>query len=268
MNDDASRSPQPARREWYRDAFGEFYPLVYAHRDDGDAERAIAMAVPYLGNGRILDLACGTGRHLRALARRRHGAVGLDLSPELLREAIAQGTTAPLVRGDMRVLPFRSATFGAVLSLFSSFGYFEAANDDLAVLREIRRVLSDRGRLVLDLANPYHARRRGESTTERVAGGYTVRESRRLVEDGRRVVKCVTIVDAAGSVASEYLESLRLFEPGELDAHAAEAGLARLAWIGDYNGAAWQSDSPRLIGVFEAPGAPHAGSSAQMEETR
>lgn len=268
MSEKENPAPGAAPREWFRDAFGEFYPLVYAHRDDAEAERAITMAAPHLARGPVLDLACGTGRHLRALDRRGIVAFGLDLSAALLRRAAADSARARLVRGDMRALPFRAAAFGAVVSLFSSFGYFPDADDDVGVLREIRRVLRDNGRLVLDLANPYDARHRDSAETERRVEGYTVREWRRRLESGRRIEKRVAIHDAGGDVVREYVESLRLYEPSEIATHAALQGLGLVSWIGGYDGTAWRPDSPRLIGVFEAAGAPRAPGGEPKEESR
>ena len=85
---------------------------------------------PRTGDGPVLDLACGFGRHARLLARRRP-VVALDLNLGYLREArrSLRGATAARmapVRADMRALPFADARFSAVLFLFNSFGYFEA----------------------------------------------------------------------------------------------------------------------------------------------
>jgi hypothetical protein len=157
----------------------------------------------------------------------------------------------------MRVLPFGGGVFASVLSLFASYGYFLSETENEAVLGEARRVLRDGGSLVLDLPNPYDARRRSGETTERAAGGFTIRETRCLRDAGRRIEKQVTISDADGRPVREYLESLRLYEPDEIAAIASRAGLTqRQAW-GDYDGRPWKSNAPRLIILFEA--APVAG---------
>ena len=69
----------------------------------------------------LLDVACGTGGHLRHL-RSRYEVVGLDLDPGMLEQAAAALPGVELVEGDMR--SFRLARrFDAVVSLFSSIGY-------------------------------------------------------------------------------------------------------------------------------------------------
>ena len=142
--------------EWYEHWFGEEYLDLYPHRDDRDAEQLVdllaARGVVRAGE-RVLDLACGAGRHAAALARLAARAVGFDLSLTLLRAAQRRGTGA-LVRGDMRVLAFRDRTFDAVVNLFTSFGYFESVGEDAAMLREVARVLRPGGHALFDLMNP------------------------------------------------------------------------------------------------------------------
>ncbi|MDH3199035.1 MAG: class I SAM-dependent methyltransferase, partial [Candidatus Krumholzibacteria bacterium] len=55
--------------EWYEVAFGELYPVVYGRRDAAEAARTVGAFGELLsGRGPVLDLACGAGRHLEALA--------------------------------------------------------------------------------------------------------------------------------------------------------------------------------------------------------
>ncbi len=95
--------------EWFEEWFNDAYLHLYPHRDDADAERLVALLVrvlPWRPGWRVLDVACGEGRHARALAAAGAWVVGLDLSPGLL--ARARGATrAPLVRADLRDLPVR-----------------------------------------------------------------------------------------------------------------------------------------------------------------
>ena len=61
----------------------------------------------------------------------------------------------PLVRGDMRQLPFKSRVFSAVVNIFTSFGYLPSEDEDMKCLKEITRTLRQ-GRLLLDVANKNH----------------------------------------------------------------------------------------------------------------
>jgi len=100
---------------------------------------------------RVLDCPCGQGRHSHLLAEAGFDVDGLDYSADLLRRARARGTGARLryTRGDMRHLPARwTGRFGAVLNLFTSFGFFVEPSDDARVIAEFARVLAPGGALV------------------------------------------------------------------------------------------------------------------------
>ena len=112
--------------EWFEQWFGEEYHALYPHRDDEDARRAVALirrVVTWGPQDRILDLACGPGRHAAELERLGGQVVGFDLSRAMLRRA-RERTRAALIRGDMRALPFRDGSFALAVNLFTSFGYF------------------------------------------------------------------------------------------------------------------------------------------------
>lgn len=100
---------------------------------------------------RVLDCACGQGRHAHLLAEAGFDVDGLDYSADLLRHARARGTSKTLryTRGDMRALPARwTGRFAAVVNLFTSFGFFTNPADDARVIAEFARVLEPGGMLV------------------------------------------------------------------------------------------------------------------------
>src|SRR2546423_13860853 len=108
--------------EWFEEWFGEEYLQLYPHRDDTDAKRAVALirkTVPFRPGWRVLDVACGAGRHARAFQAAGARCVGVDLSMVLLRLA-RQITAAPLVRADMRELPIRLRSMDLTVNLFTS----------------------------------------------------------------------------------------------------------------------------------------------------
>src|SRR5256885_16969327 len=122
--------------EWFEQWFGEEYHALYPHRDDEDARRAVALirrVVPWGSGDRILDLACGPGRHAAELARWGGQVVGFDLSRAMLRGARERSGGA-LVRGVMRGLPFRAGSFALAVDLFTSFGHFLYEDGDRRVV--------------------------------------------------------------------------------------------------------------------------------------
>ena len=240
-------------REWFRDWFGEEYLELYPHRDEAEAARAVrlyfASAPPPAGA--VLDLACGAGRHLRELSAGGVPVVGLDLSRVLLADAREASPGALLVRADMRRLPFRDAAFGGLTSFFTSFGYFRTRDEDLTVLREVRRVLETTGTFMLDLFNARRVRDTLVPRDERRIGNRVVTQTREIVGD--TVVKCIEVHSGDGSGETRrFEERVRLYGPAELDEMLAQAGLRITARFGDYSGSRFDAAAERLVLVGDA----------------
>ena len=114
------------------------------------------MSIPK--NEFLLDLCCGAGRHLIALHKigYRH-IIGLDLSEDLLKFAAVELSKVgarhiKLIQEDMRDIPYKNY-FGVILSLFTSFGYFEHDEDNLKVICREGKALKPNGIFILDYMN-------------------------------------------------------------------------------------------------------------------
>ena len=238
---------------WFVDAFDEAYLERYAHRDAAEAARQVALLARegVLGPGRrLLDLCCGAGRHAPPARDLGARVVGLDLSAPLLREARRHLGT--LARGDMRRLPFADAAFDGVAQMFTAFGYFEEDDENRRVLAEVARVLGPGGRYALDLMN---ARREVEAlvprSTTRHDDGRVEVATRRFDPTRRRIEKEILVTDAAGGTARRG-ESVRVFEPAELDAWLTEAGFDVVGRYGSDRGEPFDAGaSPRMFVIAE-----------------
>lgn len=232
--------------EWFEQWFGEEYHALYPHRDDADARRAVALlrqVAPWAPGDCVLDLACGAGRHAAALERAGARVIGLDLSPAMLLRA-QRRVAAPLVRGDMRRLPFRTGSFGLVVNLFTSFGYFRSDEEHGRVMREVADVLVPGGRFVIDYLNADQVRRTMRRDSDQMQQHDAAAQvKRRFSEEGLYVVKEIELRAENRS----FQERVRLFTPAELEGLLTAAALDVVGRFGDYEGGALGSDSPRAI---------------------
>jgi SAM-dependent methyltransferase len=231
--------------EWFTRWFGKEYLDLYPHRDDREARsvvRLIRNMVSPDPAGRALDLACGSGRHTRALCR-HIWTVGLDLSMELLKVAISEAPEVPYVRADMRALPFAGASFDLVVNLFTSFGYFSSDEENRVVLSEVNRVMKHDGVFVLDYLNADQVRATLVPHDTRRIGNRLVTQGRRITSDALYVEKEISAADSPRI----YLERVRLFEPDDLRCLLHDAGFVVDHELGEYSGAPLSSVSTRAI---------------------
>ena len=235
--------------EWFEEWFGEEYLRLYPHRDDTEAAQAVDLivrTVPFQPGWRVLDVACGAGRHALAFHAAGARCTGVDLSMTLLRLA-RKVTSTPLVRADMRQLPIRTGSMDLTVNLFTSFGYFEQDTEHTAALGEMIATVRPGGWFVIDFLNPAAVRRQlvPEETLE--VAGSTVRVSRSVSPDGRYVCKSIR-----GAEGRHFRERVRLFEPEQMAAMLATAGVTVRFRFGDYDATPLTSSSPRtiLVGQF------------------
>lgn len=239
-----------ALAEWFESWFDEDYALLYSHRDEEEARVAVGRVLrvaPELAEGPVLDLACGAGRHLEILRRTNPQAFGMDLSKALLR--MAPGGLRPwLLRGDMRRLPVKEGTLHGICLWFTPFGYF-SDEENRALMLALGSRIRHQGVLVMDYLNADLVARTLEPE-DIVEHGEVRAQSRRAIE-GNRLVKRMVLTRHDTGETRDVLESVRLYQPAELQEMAVRAGLRLRRVMGTYSGEAFTPDSPRWIGIFE-----------------
>jgi ubiquinone/menaquinone biosynthesis C-methylase UbiE len=237
--------------------------------------------------GLILDLCCGTARHSIPLSKEGYRMVGLDLSANLLRIAREKAAEAhvdlPLVRGDMRYLPFKPHAFSAVASIDTSFGYLRSESEDQQSLAETTRVLAPDGLLLIDVFNREHLIRNRKRKQHRhlrnafarfqraavplIYGflapfflrlfrwkaypSFWMLQNRTLSADGGWLVDSWIIFDKKKKLIRRFCHSVRLYSSGRLEALLAEAGFMVVRVYGDYELQSFGEDSRRLIVIAQ-----------------
>ena len=236
---------------WYKEWFGEDYLRLYPHRDHVDAESAVALIEKnvQLRDKRVLDLACGPGRHAAPFAKRGAGVTGLDLSDTLLRVAASEVPELDLVRGDMRFLPFADESFDVVVNLFTSFGYFDDDECHDEVLREVARIVKGAGVFVIDYLNAGHVMATIVSNERIQVDGDHVRITRQITSDKKFVVKEMQ----QETDGRTFIERVRLFSVEQLHKMLHSAGFVINQQFGDYAGGSLEDMSPRVILITSRP---------------
>lgn len=149
-------------QDWYETAFtGLSAEMAWTERTGSEIDRALRMLRPE-GGERVLDLACGSGRHSLELVRRGFSVVGVEIGGELVeiarRDAEAEGLEAEFVQGDLRQLAYE-AEFDIVLNLNDgAVGYFETDEENHRTFEVISRALRPGGKNLIQVPNVLYAR--------------------------------------------------------------------------------------------------------------
>jgi SAM-dependent methyltransferase len=193
----------------------------------------------------VLDLCCGQGRHTRLLAEAGYSMTGVDRDAGALAAARRlPGVQVAYVQEDMRNLEAVPGTFDAIISLWQSFGYFDAATNT-GLLRQINRKLGPRGRLILDIYHrDFFERNQGVRSYER--DGLAVVETKQM--KGDRLSVRLDYAPGGRTDAFEW----QLYTPEQIESLCVDCGFVLLAICSGFDEATAASpDSPRMQLVFE-----------------
>lgn len=241
-------------RHWADDYYGDLYyesvaDLLTARLSGFEAgllRRLLALGP----EDRVLDLACGHGRHARALAPEVGTLVGIDRNPDYLARARHSG--ALLVRGDLRALPFRAASFDAVYSWYSSLFMYDDAENERCLAAAVA-LLRPGGRLLVHHDNPLRLRRETEAASawDLPAGGRVEETSRYDPATGRD--SCTRRVIRADGTVLAGAAHLRYYTEEEWRGLAGRVGLDLLritsTWQADRPAERLDDDAPDLIAI-------------------
>ena len=144
------------KKHWYASWFDTpFYHILYADRDETEAQSFMDTLTEYLNlpeHAKILDLACGKGRHSMYLNTLGYDVTGVDLSENSIEYAKQfENETLRFQVHDM-CEPINQK-FDAVFNLYTSFGYFDKDENNLNTIKAIKEELNDYGFGVIDFMN-------------------------------------------------------------------------------------------------------------------
>ncbi len=239
------------QKDWFQDWFDTpYYHLLYQDRNDDEAELFMYNLTQFLKlkNGdTILDLPCGKGRHAIYLNSLGFDVTGADLSENSIEHAKQfENDSLRFEVHDMRN-PFKSK-FDAIFNLFTSFGYFDNDETDIAVLKNLKRGLQPNGLLVIDFLNVHFVK-------DNLIREEIQRKSNIDFIINRSIDQQFIVKDIRFSVQDKehrYTEYVRNISLEKFKEYAHKADLKLKHTFGDYNLNAFdQKQSPRLILVLE-----------------
>lgn len=235
---------------WYKNWFNSpYYHKLYFERDEREAENFIRQLITYLNPpaaSRMLDVACGKGRHSKTLAAMEFFVTGIDISPDSITYAKQfEKDNLDFFVHDMR-LPFRSNYFDYAFNFFTSFGYFKTRREHDDAIRTIAGSLNAGGKLVIDYLNVHYVEERLVHNENKIIDK-TAYDIHRW-HDESHFYKKITVTDPALSYPMEYTERVAKFSFGDFTDMLSFQGLQVEEVFGDYHFNSYDiRKTPRLI---------------------
>lgn len=238
---------------WFYQWFGTpYYKLLYQNRNSEEAHAFIDKLIDFLGpqpGKRIVDVGCGQGRHAIYLSRKGFDVVGLDVVAENIIEARkSESEHLHFEQQDMRE-PFHACGFDIAMNLFTSFGYFDTEEEDIATLSNIHHCLNPKGIFVQDFMNAgcilkgqliptQHVERRGVNFC-----------INKYVED-KEVIKNIEVTDKGKQM--HFQERVKLLTLNDFEKYYRQTGFKLKYVFGNYRLEAFDpKTADRLIMISE-----------------
>ncbi|ESU18556.1 type 11 methyltransferase [Flavobacterium cauense R2A-7] len=247
MSDIQNKSTENWFASWFDTPY---YHILYKERDEAEAQHFMDNLTHYLNlpeDAKILDLACGKGRHSMYLNTLGFDVTGADLSENSIAEASAAANEKLHFKvHDMR-LPFEEK-FDAVFNLFTSFGYFENDEDNLTTLKAIHDSLSEYGFAVIDFMNTNYVINNLVPVEVKTVEGIDF-HIKRYVKDNH-IFKEIDFEDKGQKF--HFTEKVKALTLSDFEQMMEEAGIYLLDVFGDYKlRKFYKNDSERLIMIFK-----------------
>ena len=246
-----TRNTKPEADIWYASCFDTpYYHILYKERNYREAQIFMDNLTHYLNlpeKAKVLDLACGKGRHAIYLNQLGYDVIGADLSENSIAEANKNANeTLHFVVHDKRI-PFEEK-FDAIFNLFTSFGYFENEEDNLQTLIAIKESLSDYGFAVIDFMNVHTVLENLIPEETKEVDGITFQIKRYFADSF--IIKEIDFVDQGREYHFE--EKVKAYTLDDFKRMMEQAGIYLLDTFGDYKLKKFHKNtSERLIMIFK-----------------
>ena len=245
--------------EWYEDEsfWKATYPFLFSDARVEAAETHLENILNLVGmdSGDVLDLCCGPGRFSIPLAQCGYRVTAVDRSPFLLgegrRKAARRGLDVEWVEKDMREFE-RPEAFDLVLNLNTSFGYFDARDEDVGVLRKIFASLKPGGCLVMDLMGKEKLARFFQPTvSEKLEDGTLLVQRHEIFDEWTRIRNEWIVIKGAEVRTFEFHHTI--YSGQELKDRLLAVGFRDVRLCGNFEGEEYGRESDRFVAVARKP---------------
>ncbi len=239
-----------ASKSWFEDWFDSpFYHKLYFNRNYNEASTFLDELVTYLNipkHSKLLDVACGKGRHAMYLSSLGYNVTGIDLSFNSI--AYAKGFANEQLTfdiHDMR-LPYKTNYFDGVFNFFTSFGYFETDEENIQALQSMQENLHTDGVLALDYLNEFYVYNHLIPQEEKLIDGTLYNITKWA--DEKYFYKKITITDGTLKTPMVHTEKVARITKTTFENYFSAANLEITAMLGNYALESFDlNNSPRLI---------------------
>lgn len=238
--------------DWFAEWFNTpYYHILYKNRDYKEAQEFITNLLKYLSlpiNSKILDLACGKGRHSIFLNKLGYDVIGVDLASKSIESAKKyENEHLKFFVGDMRKVNFPEG-FNAIFNLFTSFGYFNDEEDNFNVFKAVFEQLKNEGVFVMDFMNVSLVEHNLVAHENKEIDGILFHLDRKI-EKGY-IIKDINFSDNGKDF--HFQERVEICKLDYFEKLAKKAGFILKNVFGDYQLNAFEEKkSPRLILIFK-----------------
>lgn len=243
----------PHQKQWFQTWFNtQYYEMLYQHRNTAEAAAFIDTLLNFLKpakhDARILDAACGNGRHSLFLAKKGFQVFGIDISAKKIKEARAlEQEDLIFYKHDMRKI-LGINYFDYIFNFFTSFGYFEKDADDLKTIQAFAAELKTGGVLVIDFMNSEYIKSQFQKFTQFTINDLEFHITKSIVDNF--IKKEILIIE--GQNKKVFYEYVKLISLNTFEYYFAKCGLKLKHLFGDYSLNQYNTmHSERLILIAE-----------------
>ncbi len=237
-------------KNWYQSWFNSsFYHKLYFERDEKEATAFITNLLKFLNpptGSKMLDVACGRGRHSITLAEYGFSVTGLDISEKSIAFANQyKSETLEFFQHDMRHF-FRKNYYNYAFNIFTSMGYFDSRKEDDDAMHTIAESLKPNGYFIIDFMNVDYVEKRLITDEEQIIDDTHYKIHR--WQTSTHFLKRIQIADPSLPTPMEHTEKVQKFRLADFSEMLQLHKLKILEIFGDYQLQLFDiNNSPRLI---------------------